>query len=369
VEGESAGGTAKQGRDRRFQAILPLKGKILNVEKARYDKMLAHEEIRAMIVALGTGIAQDFDVTKLRYGKIIIMTDADVDGSHIRTLLLTFFYRQMKPLIDGGHIYIGQPPLYQLKKGKSTRYIKDDREYTREMMKRVTEDNSVFHAGSKQPVEGKALTAFLINLNEYLQYFEKLELRLREREVVDLLPGAGLERKADFESQTLLKALEKQVAKLKRKTEVRFDEEHSLYELVFWDASGAEKRVNWRLASRPEYKKVMSLWHNIAEFKPPYVVAQNGSSRTLVTAGELREFLFSQGKKEFAVKRFKGLGEMNAEELWETTMNPEQRTLLQVKPGDIEITEHIFTTLMGEDVEERRKFIMDNALEVKNLDI
>ncbi len=369
VEGESAGGTAKQGRDRRFQAILPLKGKILNVEKARPDKMLAHEEIRAMIVALGTGIADDFDISKLRYAKIIIMTDADVDGSHIRTLLLTFFYRKMTTLIESGHVYIAQPPLYQLKKGKSTRYIKDDREYTREMMKRVTEENSVFHAGSKQPVEGKALTGFLINLTEYLQYFEKLAQRLREREVVELLPTAGLERKADFEAQNSLKALEKQVSRLKLKTEIRFDEEHSLYELVFWDASGAEKRINWRLASRPEYKKVMSLWHNIAEFKPPFVVSQNGSSRTLTTAGELREFLVNQGKKEFAVKRFKGLGEMNAEELWETTMNPEQRTLLQVRLEDAVEAERIFSTLMGEDVEARRRFILENALEVKNLDI
>jgi len=369
VEGESAGGTAKQGRDRRFQAILPLKGKILNVEKARPDKMLAHEEIRAMIVALGTGIADDFDVTKLRYGKIIIMTDADVDGSHIRTLLLTFFYRKMAKLIDGGHIYIAQPPLYQLKKGKSTRYIKDDREYTKEMMKRVTEEHSVFHAGSKQAVEGKALTTFLINLNEYLQYFEKLEQRLRERDVAALLPSAGLEKKADFETQSMLKPLEKQVAKLKMRTEIRFDEEHSLYELVFWDASGAEKRINWRLASRPEYKKVMSLWHNIAEFKPPFVVTQNGSSHTLTTAGDLRGYLVDQGKKEFAVKRFKGLGEMNSEELWETTMNPEVRTLLQVRLEDAVEAETIFSTLMGEDVEARRKFIEDNALEVKNLDI
>jgi DNA gyrase subunit B len=237
------------------------------------------------------------------------------------------------------------------------------------MMKRVTEENSVFHAGSKQPVEGKALTTFLINLNEYLQYFEKLEQRLREREVAALLPAAGLEKKGDFETQSMLKPLEKQVSKLKMKTEIRFDEEHSLYELVFWDASGAEKRINWRLASRPEYKKVMSLWHNIAEFKPPFVVTQNGSSHTLTTAGELREFLVAQGKKEFAVKRFKGLGEMNSEELWETTMNPEVRTLLQVRLEDAVEAESIFSTLMGEDVEARRKFIEDNALEVKNLDI
>jgi DNA gyrase subunit B len=370
VEGESAGGTAKQGRDRRFQAILPLKGKILNVEKARPDKMLAHEEIRCMIVALGAGIGEDFDATKLRYSKIIIMTDADVDGSHIRTLLLTFFYRKMEKLILNGNVYIAQPPLYQLKKGKSTRYIKDDREYTKEILKRVTEDNAVHYAGSKTPVEGKALSGFLINLTEYLGFFEKLAQRLRERDIVEVLADMGIDRKADFEGDVRLKELAKALGKLKHKSEIRFDEEHSLYELVFWDASGAEKRVNWRLASRPEYKKVMSLGKAIADLnKPPFVVTQKGVSTTLTTAAELREYLMEQGKKDFTVKRFKGLGEMNAEELWETTMNPEVRTLLQVRREDQAETETIFSTLMGEDVELRRKFIMDHALDVKNLDI
>ncbi len=370
VEGESAGGTAKQGRDRRFQAILPLKGKILNVEKARADKMLAHEEIRAMIVALGTGINEDFDAAKLRYGRIIIMTDADVDGSHIRTLLLTFFFRQMKPLIEAGRVYIAQPPLYQLKKGKTARYIKDDREFTKELMKRVTDDLAVSYAGGKTPLTGKDLGTFLTNLQEYLQYFEKLVLRLREREVVELLPDSGLERKTDFEGDVRLRALEKRLTKLKRKCEIRRDEEHQLYELLFWDSSGAEKRVNWRLAGRPEYRRMMALAKNIADYNhPPFAAQQNSHTATLSSSAELLQHTVEESKKGFDLKRFKGLGEMNHEQLWETTMNPENRTLLQVKLEDAAESEVIFTTLMGEDVELRRKFIEENALEVKNLDI
>ncbi len=372
VEGESAGGTAKQGRDRKFQAILPLKGKILNVEKARIDKMLAHEEIRCMIVALGTGIGNEFDGSKLRYGKIIIMTDADVDGSHIRTLLLTFFVRHMKPLMENGHIYIAQPPLYRIKKGKSERYIKDEKEFTREMMKRVTEDLAVSFAGGKQPLTGKDLTTFLIGLTEYLQYFDKLVLRLREKEVVELLPAAGLERKTDFEGDVRLRALEKLLAKQKRKTEIRRDEEHQLYELLYWDSSGAEKRINWRLASRPEYRRMMSLAKTIAEVnRPPFAVQQNSHTLTLNSSAELLEHTVNEGKKDFTVSRYKGLGEMNAEQLWETTMNPERRNLLRVELGDVmtDDGQEIFALLMGEDVEERRKFIQEHALDVKNLDI
>jgi len=348
-----------------------LRGKILNVEKARADRMLTHEEIRAIITALGTGIDNDFDITRLRYGKIIIMTDADVDGSHIRTLLLTFFFRQMRPLIERGHVFIAQPPLYRIKKGRFERYIKDEKEFTREMMRRVTEDHAVRYGDGQQPaLEGRELTNFLITLSEYFQYYEKLEKRLREKGVLELLPQAGLEKKADFQADRLLKQLEKSVHRLGLKTEVRFDEEHSLYELVYWDASGAEKRVNWSLASLPEYKKTMVLAREISHYNhPPFVATRNSSSVTLNTAAELLEHIVNEGKKEYTVVRYKGLGEMNADQLWETTMDAERRTLLAVRLEDAVESEQIFTTLMGDDVEARRKFIEENALEVKNLDI
>src|SRR5580704_13904456 len=418
VEGESAGGTAKQGRDRRFQAILPLKGKILNVEKARYDKMLAHEEIRAMITALGTGISkEDFDPTKVRYGKIILMTDADVDGSHIRTLLLTFFFRHMQELIKRNNIYIAQPPLYSIKKGKSMQYIKDDDEFVKVMLKRAADGLIVRYGEGAAKLEGANLTRFMSVLKEYLNFFDKVNKRLRDESVTELLPRMDFSKHADFEGDKKeppkkIERLERELKKLQKErkfksVESRFDEEHNLWEVRFVNSQGSEHVINWELASSAECRQLISKFKQIEPYlEPPFVVeavtksaaaskedeadeesAENGEKsdkkgvkaapkhKAVVepvekaTARELFEYVKKEGSRGYDVQRYKGLGEMTAPQLWETTMDPERRTLLSVKLEDIAECETIFTTLMGEDVEARRKFIEENALDVKNLDI
>jgi DNA gyrase subunit B len=379
VEGESAGGTAKQGRDRKFQAILPLKGKILNVEKARYDKMLGHEEIRAMITALGTGIGKDdFDATKIRYGKIIIMTDADVDGSHIRTLLLTFFFRHMNELIMRERVYIAQPPLYRIKKGKSEKYIKDEKEFTKEIMRRATENLKVeVHpssngAGPKLVLEGQELRTLLLNLDEYEQMFHKVERRLRDARAVEILANVELriDHKAEFQEEANLRPVFDALTKIGFKPEIRRDEEHSSYAVIFHDSTNAERPIGLQLAAQPEYKRFRALARAIARYNdPPFVVVKNEHRDTQTNWLDLLNYVKNEGKKDASVQRYKGLGEMNAEQLAETTMNPEKRTLLQVRLEDAVQCEEIFSTLMGEDVESRRKFIEENALDVKNLDV
>jgi len=422
VEGESAGGTAKQGRDRRFQAILPLKGKILNVEKARYDKMLAHEEIRAMITALGTGIAKDdFDPTKVRYGKIILMTDADVDGSHIRTLLLTFFFRHMQELIKRGNVFIAQPPLYSIKKGKSMQYIKDDDAFDKVMLKRAADGLIVRYGEGAAKLEGANLTRFMSVLKEYLNFFDKVNKRLRDESVAELLPRLDFSKHADFEGDKKnppkkIERLERELKKLQKDRKFKsvesvFDEEHNLWELRFVSSQGSEHKINWELASSAEYRQLLSKFKQIEPYlEPPFVVeavvkgaaaaaeedaeeesaesesdgksgkksakaAPATKTRAVIepvekaTARELFDYVKKEGSRGYDVQRYKGLGEMTAPQLWETTMDPERRTLLSVKLEDIAECETIFTTLMGEDVEARRKFIEENALDVKNLDI
>jgi len=370
VEGESAGGSAKGGRDRRYQAILPLKGKILNVEKARYDKMLGHEEIRAIITALGTGIGKDdFDATKLRYHKVILMTDADVDGSHIRTLLLTFFFRHMRELIEKGNIFIAQPPLYRVKRGKMDRYIRDERDFARELMKRATEEHVVKGKTGKS-LEGGELTQFLLNIQEYDQVAAKLGRRLGDPKLVDILAESDLEKKTDFADkkklQELAKAIEK--AKLELESKLVYDEEHSLHELLL--KNGGERKINWALAATAEYKRLRTLRQAIQENdRPPFTIQHNGDKVTRDNSSALLGYVLEDAKKEFTITRFKGLGEMNPDQLWATTMNAESRTLLQVRLEDAVAAEDIFSTLMGENVEQRRKFIEENALDVVNLDI
>ena len=419
VEGESAGGTAKQGRDRRFQAILPLRGKILNVEKARYDKMLGHEEIRNLITALGCGIGKDdFDASKIRYGKIILMTDADVDGSHIRTLLLTFFFRHMTELIKRGNICIAQPPLFKIKKGRFEQYIKDEREFVKVMVNRAAEGMIVRHGEEALRIEGSDLTRFMSILNEYLGLVEKVDRRIRNEKLTEMLARAELTHRADFASQAesdvppKLALLHAQLTELADEFQFKVadpieDEEHHTWSICFTDAQGATRSIDWTLASSPEFRQMMSKYTLIKQFlEPPFLIEYATKAPAIVeaeaaeedeeaegtevqaevkqarratriprepvekqTARELFAYIVEQVQKEYSVQRYKGLGEMTSTQLWETTMDPEHRTLLSVKLEDIAETDAIFTTLMGEDVEARRKFIEDNALDVKNLDI
>ncbi|HVX66526.1 MAG TPA: toprim domain-containing protein, partial [Bryobacteraceae bacterium] len=372
VEGESAGGTAKMGRDRRYQAILPLKGKILNVEKARTDRMLGHEEIRAMITALGTGIRDDFDIARLRYSKVIIMTDADVDGSHIRTLLLTFFYRQMGELIGRGNVYVAQPPLYRIKKGKSEKYIKNEDEFVREVLRRATENVAVEVGPQSQRLEGAELRNFLNLLNEYLQLTLRVERKVRDARIVEVLskPELKIDTKADFGERENLAALAEAVKAAGIKPELEFDEEHSSWSVNYHDHTQARRSIDIHLAALPEYKRLRAVAKLIAPNNvPPFVVVKDSSREARTNWRELLEHAKAEGMRDAQVQRYKGLGEMNATQLWETTMDAEKRTLLRVRADDAAEANEIFTTLMGEDVEHRRKFIEDNALDVRNLDV
>jgi DNA gyrase subunit B len=375
VEGESAGGTAKSGRDRRYQAILPLRGKILNVEKARYDKMLGHEEIRILITALGTGIGKDdFDVSKLRYHKVILMTDADVDGSHIRTLLLTFFYRHMPELVLRGHIYIAQPPLYRIKKGKSEKYIKDDKEYVREILRRATENVTVEYGQgeAKGKLEGGELRQYLMALDEFQQLFGRLERKLSDARIVELItdPARALDTKADFGDEAKIAATRVALEALNLKVRTEFDEEHSTWNLIYHDEAHGDRVIGWELASQPEFRRLRILARQTQKYNhPPFVVSKDARRETIAGWRDLIGYLKNEGSRDATIQRYKGLGEMNPNQLWETTMNVETRSMLEVRLEDAVEADQTFSTLMGEDVEARRKFIETNALDVRNLDV
>jgi DNA gyrase subunit B len=375
VEGDSAGGSAKQGRNRQYQAILPLKGKILNVEKARLDKMLSSEEIRLMITALGTGIGtDDFDVAKLRYHKIIIMTDADVDGSHIRTLILTFFFRHMQEVIKRGHLYIAQPPLFKVAQGKKDTYLKDETEKARFLMGRIAESVEITPEGGLG-VRGEALINMLQRMEEYRSHARKLAARGAPRAALDVLADAHFLDRTAFADDEKMQAVQQAFTKAGfENVRVMTDEETETPILQFTTSGngGGGKKVviNTELLGQYEFRQMAKAHEQLSAFGlPPYTVKHGEETKVYTSIDELLEQIYKLAEKGLTIQRYKGLGEMNPDQLWETTMNPETRRLLQVSIEDAVGADEIFTILMGDQVEPRRLFIQDNALDVKNLDI
>ena len=376
VEGESAGGTAKQGRDRRFQAILPLKGKILNVEKARFDKMLSSQEIKTLITALGTGIgAEDFDISKLRYHKLIIMCDADVDGSHIRTLILTFFFRQMPEIIHRGYLYVAQPPLYKVSEGRKETYLKDESEYHAFLVDRIQESWELGLGGNGgRKLKGSRLASYLEHVETFQDQMRKLVSRGYPEDALRVALLHGLTDKKSLNNRERLYEIAQIIeASGFRNVDVGQDEEHGTGYLSFTSRrDGVERAVklDWDLVSTAEYRAMARNKQGLDALQQTTFVLQKGEMvESVDTLEEALEVLYKGAKKGLSIQRYKGLGEMNSDQLWETTMDPENRRLLQVRIEDEIGADDLFSVLMGDQVAPRREFIENNALNVKNLDI